>query len=109
MPVRVKIKENSFVARLAAWKLKATSVAIVFGSTIHLWRVSKHQFLKDESWVRHELEHIRQYQKFGIMPFLCSYLWEWMRKGYYRNRFEVEARLAEKKLGSVNGNEFYIT
>jgi hypothetical protein len=108
MPVQVKIKEHSFFARLAAWKLKTNSVAIVFASTIHLYKISKRQFLKNENWLLHELEHIRQYRKFGFIPFLCLYLWEWMLKGYFENRFEVEARLAEKKQGALIGNEFYI-
>jgi hypothetical protein len=109
MPVHVVIKENSFVARLAAWKMKTHSVAIVFGSTIHLWKVSKTHFLKDERWVQHELEHIRQYKRLGFIPFLAQYIWEWMLKGYFENRFEVEARRAEKKQGALKGNEFFIT
>lgn len=108
MPFPVKIKENSFIAKLAAWKLEAHSVAIVFGNTIYLWKVSKNNFLKDERWVMHELEHIRQYRRLGFIPFLAQYIWEWMRKGYYRNRFEMEARQAEKKHNSFDRNEFYI-
>ncbi len=109
MLVKVKIKENSFLARVAAWKLKTHSIAIVFGNTIYMWNVTKQEFLKNDRWLLHELEHVRQYQKFGFIPFLCLYLWEWMLKGYFKNRFEVEARLAEKKQGALNGNEFYIT
>jgi len=97
MPIQVIIKENSFLAKLAAWKLKANSVAIVFGNTIYLWNVTKQQFLKNDRWVLHELQHIRQYRRLGFVNFLFSYLYEWMHKGYYRNRFEVEARQAEEK------------
>ena len=108
MPFLVIIKENSFIARLAAWKLKTTSVAIVFGNTIYLWNVTKQQFLKNDRWVLHELEHIRQYRKLGFLSFLFSYLYEWVRKGYYNNRFEVEARRAEEKKGLFDDNEFYM-
>jgi len=108
MPFLVIIKENSFIARLAARKLKTTSVAIVFGNTIYLWNVTKQQFLKNDRWVLHELEHIRQYRKLGFLPFLFSYLYEWVRKGYYHNRFEVEARRAEEKKGLFDDNEFYM-
>ncbi len=97
MPFLVIIKENSFIARLAARKLKTTSVAIVFGNTIYLWNVTKQQFLKNDRWVLHELQHIRQYRRLGFVSFLFSYLCEWMHKGYYRNRFEVEARQTEEK------------
>ena len=89
------IKENSYVAKIAARKLKASSVAIVFGSTIHLWNSSKEDFLKNERWLKHELCHIRQYKEHGYIGFLVKYLWESFRKGYYNNKFEVEARKAE--------------
>lgn len=108
MPFPVKIKENSFIARLAAWKLKANSVAIVFGKTIHLSQVSKNEFLKNERWLLHELEHVRQYQRLGSILFLFQYILEWLRKGYYENHFEVEARQAEEKNGLFDDNEFYI-
>lgn len=91
------IKENSFVARIAAWTLNASSVAIVFGSTIHLWNSSKEDFLKNERWLKHELCHIRQYKQHGYMGFIVKYLWESLRKGYYNNKFEVEARKAEEE------------
>ena len=89
------IKENSWVAKIAAWKLKSSSVAIVFGSSIHLWNSSKAAFLQNKKWLKHELCHIRQYKQHGYFGFLIKYLWESLRKGYYNNKFEVEARKAE--------------
>jgi hypothetical protein len=89
------IKENSLLARIAAWKLNTSSVAIVFGSTIHLWNCSKQEFLQNEKWVKHELCHVRQYKQHGYWGFILKYLWESLQKGYYNNRFEVEAREAE--------------
>jgi len=89
------IKQNSLVARIAAWKLNASSVAIVFGSTIHLWNSSKEDFLKNERWLKHELCHIRQYKQHGYVGFIVKYLWESLKKGYHNNKFEVEARKAE--------------
>jgi len=83
------------VARIAAWKLNASSVAIVFGSTIHLWNSSKEDFLKNERWLKHELCHIRQYKQHGYVGFIVKYLWESLKKGYHNNKFEVEARKAE--------------
>lgn len=94
---RFTIKENSWVARIAAWKLKATSVAIVFGNTIHLWNSSAANFLQNEKWLKHELCHIRQYKQHGYAGFIIKYIWESLRKGYYNNRFEVEAREAEEQ------------
>ena len=91
-------KENSLLAKLAAKKLKSSNMAIVFGSTIHLYGVEKSQFLQNDAWVRHELQHVAQYRQHGFFPFLAKYLAEWAKKGYENNRFEVEARNAEKEI-----------
>lgn len=45
---------------------------------------------------RHEACHWRQYQRYGRCRFLLLYVWESARRGYWCNRFEVEARAAEK-------------
>jgi hypothetical protein len=90
-----KIKENSWLAKIAAKKLKTSAVAMVLGKTIHLHNASKAEFLLDEKWVKHELCHIKQFKEHGYFGFLVKYLWESLRKGYYNNRFEVEARNAE--------------
>jgi hypothetical protein len=97
MAIHIKIREHSLLARLAAWKLNSGSVAIVFGRTIHLWKVDKNSFLQNQRWLLHEMEHIRQYKELGFTRFIWLYLLESIRKGYHNNRFEVEARKAEEK------------
>ena len=89
------IKENSWLAKIAAIKLGTNAVAMVLGKTIHLHNTTKASFLKDERWVKHELCHIKQFKEHGYFLFVVKYLWESIRKGYYNNRFEVEARRAE--------------
>lgn len=89
------IKQNSILARIAAKKLGTKRVAMVIGNTIHLWNATKEEFLNDEQWFKHELCHIRQYKQYGLVGFLTRYIFESIRKGYYNNRFEVEARAAE--------------
>lgn len=89
------IKENSWLAKIAAWKLKTGSVAMVLGKTIHLYNASRASFLNDERWLKHELCHIKQFKEHGYFLFVVKYLWESIKKGYYNNRFEVEARNAE--------------
>ncbi|MEO8821089.1 MAG: DUF4157 domain-containing protein [Ginsengibacter sp.] len=89
------IKENSWIAKLAAKKLQSKNVAIVIGKTIHLYHVSKEDFLKDEKWVKHEMCHINQFKKYGLFIFIFKYLQESMKVGYYKNKFEAEARNAE--------------
>ena len=90
------IKENSWVAKLAAKKLHTNSVAMVLGKTIHLFGSTKENFINDERWLKHELCHIKQFETHGFLPFLVKYLWESLRVGYYNNKFEVEAREAEE-------------
>lgn len=90
-----RVKEKSFVARLAALKLGVQSVAIVVGKTIHLHNCSKENFLQDSRWVKHELCHIKQFREHGFFTFITKYIAESIRHGYYNNRFEIEARAAE--------------
>ena len=98
LPSSVKIKENSLAARIAAWKLGSDNVALVLGNTIHLYNFSKEDFLRDKCWLAHELKHIKQFQQHGTFMFLCKYLVEWIKHGYFNNRFEIEAREAEKNI-----------
>ena len=90
------IKENSRLAKIAAIKLGSKSVAMVLGKTIHLHNTTKANFLQDERWVKHELCQIKQFKDHGYVGFIIKYLWESIKKGYYNNRFEVEARKAEE-------------
>jgi hypothetical protein len=100
----IKIIENSRLAFLACKKLKSRQVAMVFGSRIHLYGVSRQSFLADNCWVQHELCHIRQFKQYGFLNFILKYLWESMKHGYHNNKYEVEARLAEKMIEKKFGN-----
>jgi len=89
------IRENSLLAKLASYKLHAPRMALTLGKTIHLYNCSAEEFMANERWVNHEMEHLRQFRKYGLLKFIFLYLLESIRKGYYNNRFEVEARSAE--------------
>jgi hypothetical protein len=95
--IQIQIKENSWMAKIAARKLKTSNVAIVIGKKILLHNVSKEDFLKDKKWVKHEMCHIRQFKNHGFFPFIFKYLWESLRCGYYQNKYEMEARMAENE------------
>jgi hypothetical protein len=69
----VQIKENSFLARIAAKKLKANSVAMVIGKSIHLHNVTREIFLQDQRWLKHEMAHVEQYKRYGLFGFLLLY------------------------------------
>ncbi|MFT3902603.1 MAG: DUF4157 domain-containing protein [Niabella sp.] len=98
LKIAVTIKENAWVARMAAKKLRSHRMAIVFGRTIYLHGVSRGEFLGNTSWLRHELKHVEQYQRYGFFMFLAKYLWQSLRHGYYRCGLECEARAAEGDL-----------
>lgn len=93
--MKISIKEKSFVAKIAAWRLKSDRVAMVLGKTIYLSGVSRADLLNNKSWLRHELKHVEQQLRYGCLWFVFLYLWESIRHGYYNNRFEQEARGAE--------------
>jgi hypothetical protein len=95
MSLPFNIKENSFIARVAACKLNCDKVAIVIGKTIHLHHVSSLEFLENRRWVLHELKHVDQFRQHGFFLFIFLYLWESIRNGYRKNKYEVEARAAE--------------
>jgi hypothetical protein len=90
------IKENSWLAKIAAKKLRSNSVAMVLGKTIHLHNTSKEAFLQNKKWLKHELCHVQQFKQHGYATFIVKYLWESIQKGYYNNKYEVEARAAEE-------------
>jgi hypothetical protein len=103
--LRFKVVENSVFAWVASKVLKSKKVAITFGNSVHLTGAGKEEFLANEKWVIHELEHVKQYKKLGFLNFLFQYLWESMKKGYYHNKFEIEAReAAEKENGGSQDN-----
>ena len=84
---------NSPLARVARLVLgRAPRVAMVLGRTVHLSGATRAEFLADAEWVAHEEVHLRQVRELGLPRFLWQYLLESARVGYYRNRFEVEAR-----------------
>lgn len=95
--VKVNIRQNSLLAAIAARKLGTSNMAIVVGSTIYLHGVTAKTFIQDKKWLLHELKHIEQYQRQGMLRFLVNYLWESVKNGYRNNKFEREARQAENE------------
>lgn len=98
---KVFIRQNSWLARIAAKRLGFSRLAIVVGRQIHLHNTSVQEFIKDKKWLLHELKHVEQYER-GILRFFKEYLFEYRKNGYYKNRFEVEARAAETEVGLLD-------
>ncbi len=93
----VRIKENSWLAKLAARKLKSKRIAMVIGYTIHLYGTSAKSFVADKRWLQHELVHVEQYEQAGFTSFLLKYIWQSFKYGYHNNKYEHEARNIEKQ------------
>lgn len=94
--IEVRIVERSTLAKLAAKKLRSKQLAMVFNKTIYLHNTSKQQFLANRSWLLHELKHVEQYQRYGSIRFLFLYIIESIKRGYKKNKLEVEARKSEQ-------------
>lgn len=91
----IKIVEKSWLAKLAALKLRSPKIAMAWGKKILLSGVSKEDFLADTKWLRHEREHLKQIEQLGFLKFLWSYTIESIKHGYHNNKFEIAARAAE--------------
>jgi len=69
---------------------------MVMGKTILLHDTTRQEFINNRKWIRHELAHVKQFKKYGYLLFLVLYLVESIKNGYYNNKYEKEARLAEE-------------
>lgn len=95
-----KVIEKSTLAKVAALWLRKNQMAIVLGKKIFIYGVSKRDFLQNDQWLRHELEHIRQFKQFGFLNFVFRYILESIKNGYQNNKYEILARNAEKNSAS---------
>ena len=80
-------RRGGVLVRIAGGFLGRRSVAAVT-----LWRtvwIAPGVALSGELLL-HELRHVHQFQASATFP--LRYLWETLRRGYFRNRFEVDAR-----------------
>ena len=82
---RVRVIEHSRFARL---HLRA--VATTRRGCIYL-RGSAADFFSDPALMLHEYCHVLKQWEPGALTSL-GYVWEWLKRGYWNNRFEVEAR-----------------
>jgi hypothetical protein len=65
-------------------------IAMTLGRTIHVRGTHL------PVWVlRHELAHVRQWERYGRVGFLARYLWQCARYGYANAPLELEAEAAE--------------
>ena len=82
-----RYRRGGIPPRVGGWGLGQRTVA-----AITLWRtvfLAPHTPF-DAELLLHELRHVHQFRSSAAFPFL--YLWESLRRGYYRNRFEADAQ-----------------
>jgi hypothetical protein len=82
-----KWRRGGLPVRVGGWCLGQRAVsAITLWHTIWLDTESS----PSEELLLHEIRHVAQFEASAAFPLL--YLWESLRRGYVRNRFEVDAR-----------------
>jgi hypothetical protein len=80
-------RRGGIPVNVAGWFLGQRSAA-----AITLWRtvfLAPHA-LVDVELLLHEFRHVQQFE--SSVSFPIRYLWESVRRGYFDNRFEVDAR-----------------
>lgn len=77
---------------LTAWVLRRTG----FGGVTLPWGIRiLPERLHEEPLRRHELEHARQIEEYGVAGFYVRYAWFTLRHGYRNNPLEIKAREAQ--------------
>ena len=83
----VRYRRGGLPPRIGGWLLlRDTVAAITLWNTV--WLAPGVPFAAE--LLLHELRHVHQFQ--ASLGFPIRYLWESVRRGYSRNRFEVDAR-----------------
>lgn len=96
-------RRGGLPVRVGGWCLgQRSAAAITLWRTIWLASDTDIEAVSVELLL-HERRHVTQFEASAAFPFL--YLWESARRGYVRNRFEVDARAyAASRLGRRGGD-----
>jgi hypothetical protein len=83
----VRLRRGGLPPRIGGWMLgQATVDAITLRRTIFF---GSHTSL-DAALLLHEFRHVEQFLERRSFP--LRYIWESLRRGYHRNRYEIDAR-----------------
>lgn len=91
LPARVCLRANRWIPQVGGWLAgtRGPAAAVTLGHTIFVHpRITMTRQL-----LVHELVHVRQWEADALFP--LRYALEWVRRGYWNNRYEQEARAAE--------------
>jgi hypothetical protein len=61
----------------------------------------------DPYLINHEAIHYKQQKELFVIGFYLWYLWEWIRHGYKKNMFEIEAYTHQRNLNYLKTREKY--
>lgn len=87
---RVNFKFNHwFLRRIFPW-----ATAITLGHTV-LFKYPEEHYV-GRNTIAHELVHVAQIEREGLLKFYAKYLWYNIRYGYKDNPYEIEARETAK-------------
>jgi hypothetical protein len=95
-----RFRHGGLPLRLGGWLMGGRDVAgLALWNTV--WLAGR-EAVDDLPLLLHEIRHVQQ---FAVVPFFpWRYLWQSLRHGYHRNRFEVDARdYAARRIASLNG------
>ena len=97
---RLRLRRGGIPPRIAGWLLgQGTVAAITLRRTVFLGARTR----IDVPLLLHEFRHVEQFLERTTFP--LHYIWESLRRGYHRNRYEVDARkYAERRLGQADRN-----
>ena len=83
----VRLRRGGLPPRIGGWMLGQSTVeAITLRRTIFF---GAHASL-DAALLLHEFRHVEQFLERRSFP--LRYIWESLRRGYHRNRYEIDAR-----------------
>jgi len=83
----VRLRRGGIPPRFAGWMLGQPTVAAI---TLRRTIFFAHRTQLDAPLLLHELRHVEQFLERRTFP--VRYIWETLRRGYHRNRYEVDAR-----------------
>ncbi len=83
----LRFRRGGLPLRIGGWLLGQAGVsAITLGRTIFLAPTTR----LDPELLLHEFRHVQQFRERKTFP--VRYIWESLRRGYYANRYEADAR-----------------
>lgn len=83
----LRYRRGGLPLRIGGWVLgQATVAAITVGRTIYLAPATR----LDPELLLHEFRHVEQFIEARSFP--LRYIWQSLRRGYYANRYEADAR-----------------